>query len=182
MVVTGCGTYHTALRPTDSGFHDIVRDGGSMKVYIEPAELEDCLWGIGEKINGCVKINTSSLLVPALKAEGIKVVNSQQNANVIIKLFHLSNGRGLDYFPTTAKFDINGNIVEVVAKPYIETLSTFSTADKRDWDAGAKTVAMVITKLLKYNKICNDCEIVAKTAYSKEDGSKILEYRDNTGF
>jgi hypothetical protein len=48
--------------------------------------------------------------------------------------------------------------------------------------AGVKTTELVILKLLKYNKICNDCTIEAKTTYSKDDGSKILQYRDNTGF
>lgn len=182
MAVTGCGSYHTALRPTDSGFHDIVKDSSNMKVYVEPADLEDCLWApLRQAAGKCVKINTSSVLVPALKKEGIKVVGNQKDANVIVRLNNLKNGRGWDHATITAEFGINSNSIKIIARPYMEGSLAY-VADKRDWDAGVKTIEMVITKLLKYNKICNDCTIEAKTAYSKEDGSKILEYSDNIRF
>lgn len=179
-LTTGCATYNSGLKPSESEFRNIVKDG-SMNVYIKPSEFENCLWGLGKRENGCVKGEISTLLTPSLKAEGITVVNNQQDANVVIELIDVSAARGWDYFPTTTKFNINGATVKIIARPYIETLSVFATADKRDWDAGLKTTVMVITKLLKHNKIC-DCEIIAKTKYSKADGNIIIEYRDNTGF
>jgi hypothetical protein len=87
---------------------------------------------LAKKISACVKINTSSVFTPALKAEGITVVGKEHDANVIVKLLYLANGRGWDHFPTTSKFDINNNVVKIVERPYIETLNAFA-ADKRDW-------------------------------------------------
>ena len=186
MVVSGCAsTYHSVLRTTDGEFRNIVAKNDNMRVYIEPNEFEDCLWlplAFMEEKDKCVKINTSSVFIPALKTEGITVVDSQHDANVIVRLLHLSNGRGWDHFTTTTRFNINDNVVKIVARPHIETLSTLGANYKRDWDAGVKTTELVLTKLLKHNLICNNCTIEVKTTYSKDDGNKILTYRDNTGF
>jgi hypothetical protein len=181
VVVSGCATYHSALRTTDSEFRDIVRDN-NMRVYVEHAELEDCIVAVfRRKEDKCVKINTSTMLIPALKSEGIKVVDNKENANVIVKLIYLIAGRGWDYFPTTAKFNINNNVIKIIAKPYYHG-RILDFASKRDWDAGVKTVEMAITRLLDRNNICNNCTIEAKTSFSNGDGIRILTYRDNIGF
>lgn len=154
-------------------------ESGTIKVYIEPAVLETCF---DEK--QCYKINTTATLEPALKVEGINVVDDKKSANVVIKLYNIDNNPRSDITRSTqiiTKFGINDNIFDIVTMAYYGGRLSL-LFDKQDWNANAKAIQMVITKLFKNNKVCNNCKIEAKVSYDKEDGKKILEYKDNTGF
>lgn len=105
------------------------------------------------------------------------MVDNVSKANVIVKLEDLRNGRGWDHGTATAKVDINRFKITLFIKPYFEGRVGYF-ADQRDWNASSKAIAMAVTKILKENKLCNDCEIEVKVSYT-DDGFKILEYRDN---